>query len=34
MSEKIYSWNFYTKRKRGAMWYIITFSIALGLIIW
>ena len=34
MSNIIYSWSFNSKKHRWTLWYIITFSIAIWLIIW
>jgi len=34
MSNLLYSWNFNSKKQRWTLWYIITISIAIWLIIW
>ncbi len=34
MNEIIYNWNFSNDKKRGNMWYVITLSIVIGLVVW
>ena len=34
MTNILYSWQFNSKKERSSLWYIITFSIAIWLIIW
>ena len=34
MSDLLYSWSFNSKKQRWTLWYLITFSIAIWLVIW
>lgn len=34
MNDIIYSWNFNDNKNRGNLWYVIAFSVVIGLIVW